>query len=341
MTNPTIYDVARHAGVGIGTVSRVLNNSPKVTPATRKLVLDAIAELDYRPNRVARLLPRKSRVHNIGVITQPFVHYWSFAERLRGVQMALQTNASQYEVVLYNVSSLDHFQERLETITHGGVVEGLIIIDLDLLDSQLTLLQDASLPFVGLNHFRNREWLCFGTDNAAAGALAANFLLGLGHTHLAYIGDDFINPFRFSTSQERFKGYWQTLKQQGIVLPRAHIKLGPHEYQVAKMLALELLTQTAPNRPTAIFAMSDMQALAAIDAARKLGLRVPEDLSVIGHDDLQMSYHAGLTTIRQHLELTGILGMETLLNMMDGDSPEPSVLPPLEVIERNTTRRME
>jgi DNA-binding LacI/PurR family transcriptional regulator len=115
--------------------------------------------------------------------------------------------------------------------------------------------------------------------------------------------------------------------------------LGGHDYAVAKTLASELLT--LPNPPTAIFAMCDLQAFACLDAAREAGLRIPDDLSVIGFDDLEMSHHVGLTTVRQHFERSGQMALRHLLALMHDDPPPPTPqLPALEVVERHTTRRL-
>ncbi|MBL8155470.1 MAG: LacI family DNA-binding transcriptional regulator [Anaerolineae bacterium] len=335
MTHPTIRDVAQRAGVGIGTVSRVLNNSPLVTPETRQRILDAIAELGFRPNSVARQLPRKTRIQNIGVITQPFIHYLAFAERMRGVQIGLSEIEQKYELVLYSVSSLPHYEEQLTYIVTNGLVDGLIIIDLDLSDAQKQMLIDANLPFVGINNFQGYDWPCIGADNVLGGRVATRHLVDLGHQRIAYLGDEFHDPFHFKTSQQRFDGFKSTLEQHSVPLPNTYICLGRHDDETARSLTRDLLH--LPNRPTAIFAMSDIQALACLDVARDLDIRIPEDLSIIGFDDLQISYHVGLTTVRQHFELSGKLAVEMLLALIQGRDPRPPALPPLELIVRKTT----
>jgi DNA-binding LacI/PurR family transcriptional regulator len=336
MAQPTIKDVAQKAGVGVGTVSRVLNNSPKVTPETRKLVLDVIAELGFKPNTVARQLSRKTRVHNIGVITQPFISYRAFAERLRGLQLTLSEMETDYELMLYTVSSLAHYDERLTTIAQTGAVEALIIIDLDLYDEQKAMLREASLPFVGINHLKDQDWPCVGTDNVEGGYLAGQYLLDCGHRRIAYVGDEMTDTFEFISSVQRFEGFRQALTKRDVPLPDWYIQLGSHDYQVAKLLAANLLS--LPEPPSAIFAMSDMQAFGCLAAAREAGVRVPDDISIMGYDDLEFSYHVGLTTVRQHLELSGRVGIEYLLSLLQGDERPPPQLPPLEVIERQTTR---
>ncbi|MCU0476999.1 MAG: LacI family transcriptional regulator [Anaerolineae bacterium] len=336
---PTIRDVAKRAQVGVATVSRVLNNSPNVTAATRAIVLQAIEELGFRPNAVARQLTRKTRLHNIGVITQLFLSYRSFAHRLRGVQLALSEYADKYELVLYTVGSLDHYAERLSYIAKNRLIEGLLIVDLDLTAEQHKLLTQSGIPFVGINHFHGRDWTCIGADNRSGAHLAAQHLLELGHSRIAYLGDAFIDSYHFITGRERFESFGQTLAEAGRPLEERFIRFCSHDYDEAYQAARDLLTQ--PVKPTALFAMSDMQALASIDAARGLGLRVPDDISVIGYDDLEIAYHAGLTTVRQHLELNGSVALRCLIDRIRGGNGAPEPLPAPELVVRQTTRRIE
>ena len=149
MRSPTIRDVAKAAGVGVATVSRVLNNSPQVSPETRERVLDAIRTLDYRPNLLARQLSRGRRVRSIGIIS-PFVNDYSFAARLTGVQTALAESAETYDLVFYHVSSPERFHQRLLTLAELNPVEGLLVMAIDLTPEQCALLWDAGLLFVGI-----------------------------------------------------------------------------------------------------------------------------------------------------------------------------------------------
>jgi len=337
---PTILDVAEKAGVGVGTVSRVLNNSANVRPETRKRVLAAIAALGFKPKSAARQLPRKTFPRNIGVITQPFINYYSFVERLRGVQRYLGEQSEDFELVLYNISSPVSFEKRVRFVAQTGFVEGLLVIDLELSDEQLSLLDSAHIPLVGLNQFADRTWSCFGYDNIQGGQLATNYLAELGHTRIAYVGDEFLDEFGFYTSSERFEGYKRALREHKLPVNDDLVWLGPYGYESAKALTTNLLAQ--PVRPTAIFAMSDMQALGCIAAIREAGLSVPEDISVMGYDNLEVSLHTGLTTINQHLDDAGYVGMQTLHRLIRGtDSSVDGGLPPLEVIVRQTTRPLQ
>lgn len=336
MPAPTIYDVARKAGVGIGTVSRFLNNSSSVSEETRQRVSDAIQALNYKPSSVARSLSRSQTLHNIGVMTLPFMTYYSFVERLRGVQAILnQPTNQQYDLVLYSINSLEHYAERLAAITSARSIEGLLIIDLDLNDEFKGALRQAGLPFVGINHQLNSDWHCIVSDNVQGGYLATRHLIDLGHRHIAYIGDPFSDPNGFTTSQERYQGYQRALNEAGIPQSDEYVRLAPYGYDSARQNIPALLT--LPEPPTAIFTMSDIQAMGALNALREAGKRVPEDVSIIGYDDLEISEHIGLSTVRQHLEVSGSLAITLLLSLMKGIPIEAPALPPLEVIPRQTT----
>lgn len=337
MAAPTIKDVARHAGVGLGTVSRVLNNHPRVSADTRERVLQAISELGFRPNATARRLPRKSELRHIGVITHPFVlNYHSIAERLRGVQSAINAADPNLEIVLFSASSPQHYDAQLANIAHNSSVMGLLIIDLDLTDAQQLLLRTSGIPFVGLNNFRDKNWHCLGTDNAQGGYLATRTLTQLGHKRIAYMGDNLFDVHGFPTSQARYGGYAQALGEASIHLNNRYVKLGNHSYDTAFALTKELLALGQP--PTAIFAMSDLQAAGCLAAVRHSNLRVPEDVSIVGYDDTELSLPIGLTTVRQHLELGGKMGVELLLAKIANTLPDPlPQVPPVEVIVRQTT----
>lgn len=339
MSRPTIRDVARRARVGIGTVSRVLNNSPQVSDGTRERVLKAIEELNFKPSVTARQLPRGAQLHNIGVITQPFFNYYSFVERLRGVQRGLAATDDNYELILYNVSSLENYDERLKVIARAAPVEGLLVIDLDLAEEYRAVLDRAGIAYVGINEFQDRDWPCIGCDNEAGGALATQYLIDLGHRHIAYLGDEFLDEYGFFTSSERYEGYRRALAAHDLPLRDDYVCLGPFGYDEARVRTAQLL-HDAPL-VTAIFVMSDLQALGCMAAIRDAGLRVPEDISVMGYDDLEISRHTRLTTVRQHLEAGGMHALEYLLALMRGerDAPLPQ-LPPLEIVARGTTRRI-
>ncbi|MGB7341024.1 MAG: LacI family DNA-binding transcriptional regulator [Phototrophicaceae bacterium] len=340
MERVTIRHVAKSAGVGIGTVSRVLNNNPNVSDKTRQLVLDAIDELGFVPNAAARQLPRKAPFQSIGVITRPFFEYYSFAERLRGVQKALEPYIPLYDLSLYSTRSTKNYDERLLSIIQSSVIAGLLIIDFDLTSAQKEALHQQGIPFVGLNHVMNTtDWACIGTSNEDGGYLATQYLTQLGHRRIAYVGNELVDRDGFETSKERYTGYLLALEDADIEHQNQYYRTGELTFESARKLARSLLQ--LPERPTAIFAMSDVQALGCLEAARELGLRVPDDLSIIGYDDLEMSAHIGLTSVRQHLELGGEIAINYLLQLIHRNEPDTiPQLPDLQIIERRTTAHL-
>ncbi len=336
MPNPTIYDVAKMAGVGVGTVSRVLNNSTRVSPETHEKVLDAIRVLGFRRSKVARQLSTGIQHRNIGAI-MPYITPPSFVERLRGMQMALSHQDNGFNLILYTVSAPDRQHEQLLAIIDQSTVDGLLITTLNVSDVERDLLTQAGIPFVVLSDVCTGEANCISPDNIYGGYLATQYLLQLGHRRVAYVGDEFPNNFGIPTSELRYKGYLTALEEYDIPFNADYVCLGVHGEETAHRLTQQLLT--LPELPTAIFAMSDIQAVGCIQAVRESGLRVPEDISVIGFDDVQLSRYIGLTTVRQHLEQSGYLGMQILMDMLM--TPEQVIsrhLPPLELVVRATTQ---
>ena len=337
MPNPTIYDVAKAAGVGVGTVSRVLNNSTRVSPETQERVLTAIRELGFRRSKVARQLSTGVQHRNLGAI-MPFITHPSFVERLRGMQSALNDQDNDFNLILYTVSEPARYHEQLLVIAERAAVDGLLIATLTVSDDQRELLKQAGIPFVTLSDACTGENNCISPDNLGGAYMAAQHLLDLGHRRIAYVGDEFPNVYGFPTGELRYKGYTSALNDYDVTCRSEYVCLGPHGEETAYRLTKQLLALSEP--PTAIFAMSDIQAVGCIHAIRESGLRVPEDISVIGFDDVQLSRYIGLTTIRQHLEMGGYLGMQLLLDMLTTpDDVAPRQLPPLELIVRGTTQR--
>jgi DNA-binding LacI/PurR family transcriptional regulator len=337
MSSATIKDVAKRAGVGLGTVSRVLNNHPRVSADTRERVLQAIGDLNFRPNATARRLPRKTALRHIGVLSHPFVkNYHSIAERVRGIQTALMSYGRDLEIVLYSVSSPEHYDAQITNIVQHSDVLGLLIIDFDLREEQMNALRAANIPFVGINNLRDRAWACVGTDDQQGAYLATQHLIQLGHKRIAYVGDNLFDPHEFPTSQARYSGYAQALQEAGIHLNNRYVKLGNHSYEAAHRLTYELFDLAQP--PTAIFAMSDLQAMGCIATINSLNMQVPHDVSIVGYDDTELSGYTRLTTVRQHLERGGQVATSYLLSLIRGETllglPK---MPSVEVIVRQTT----
>ena len=329
---PTIADVARRAGVGKGTASRVLNGSTQVRPATRQRVLDAISELKFRPSGTARNLSRARRMRAVGVLDS-FITTPAFIERLRGIQDVVES-ADDMSMVLFSCRSLDHLEAQIEAIAASHAVEGLIVVDLPLADRHLDLLHAAGIAVAGLN-CKSSMASPIGPDDTSGGYLATRHLLDLGHRRIAYVGEVFEDPFGFETSRKRFEGYRRALAEDGIAVDEGLVALGPHGSHTAFALAGRLLA--ARQRPTAIFAMTDVQAIECLSAASERGLSAPDDLSVVGFDDIEIAAHVGLTTVRQHLRESGRLAAQHLLAVFEADPAPAPGASPLEVVRRRSS----
>ncbi|MGB2962684.1 MAG: LacI family DNA-binding transcriptional regulator [Anaerolineales bacterium] len=331
MTNTTMQEVAQKAGVSVATVSRVLNGSDKVIEATRQRVLQVCKELDYSLHPAAQRL-RLGRTNTIGVIL-PFLTLPSIVERLRGVQEALLD--SNYDLIPFNVGSPEMRDSRLYDLSTRSRIDGLMIISMPINDQQAERLIQNKMPVVLIDS-DHPEFSRVNVDDQEGGRIATQHLIDQGHRKIAFISSHLENPLQFSSTLNRYHGYCQALKDSGIQINPRYQREGEHGRQEAKDMALDLLRQAEP--PTAIFASSDSKAIGVLDAARTLNLKVPEHLSVIGYDDIRDAEYLNLTTIQQPLYQAGLVGGETLLQIINQPSakPEENILP-VELIVRGTT----
>ena len=330
----TIRDVARHAGVSVATASRALNGKDVVNPQTRDRILSVMEELGFSPSPAARRLSL-GRTLTVGVVVS-FLTRPQAAERLRGVDAVLTD--SEFDLVIYNVESVPKRDHYLGTLAQSQRTDGLIVMSLPPPDSAVPMLGRGPVPvvFIDVHTPSIAAMPRVVGDDAAGGALAARHLLDLGHTAIGFVGDALHDPFGFTSSHDREQGLSDELARAGISIPGDWVGHGAHGRYEARDLARQMLT--ADRRPTAIFTASDTQALGVIAAARELGLHVPDDLSVIGYDDVEAADYVGLTTVRQQLFESGRRGAEVLLAEIGSRSEQPTVvhLAP-ELVVRATT----
>ena len=328
---PTIRDVARHAKVGVGTVSRVLNDSPLVSDDARRRVHRTIDELGYRRSSTARNLSL-GRTQMIGVVA-PFFTSNSVLERLRGVVTKLRDHGD-YDLVLFDVETLPQRNDAFSSFARTDRVDGLLVMSLRPTDEEVDSLRREGLPVV-LVDVRHPALPRVVIDDVLGGQMATEHLLDKGHTRIGFIGDA-PTPFGFTSSEHRRQGMARALRRAGLKRRDDYDMRGPHGREEARELAERLLR--LPDPPTAIFAASDVQAMGVLAAARSMRLRVPQDLAVIGFDDIEVAEVLGLTTVHQPLRETGARGVELLLTAIDGIGGEPTEeLAPLTVIARRTT----
>jgi DNA-binding LacI/PurR family transcriptional regulator len=333
MAAATIRDVAREAGVSVATVSRVLNDSPQVSEETYQKVQSAIESLDYSPSQIARRLSI-GRTHTIGVIL-PFLTLPSYVERLRGVESTLAE--SEYDLVLFSADTPAKVGHYFTDLSRRDRTDGVIVISLQPSDAHVARFRDAKIPVV-LVDARHADLTSIVVDDVAGGYQATRYLIELGHKDIAYLSDHLDNQFGFVTMRDRFLGYKKALSDAGINFRLEFHQQGELGGREAVALARKLLQGV--NRPSAIFAASDTQAMRVMEAARELNLRIPDDLSVIGYDDIEVAEYLGMTTIRQLLFESGQRGVELLLDAVENPSNGPVCEKlPTELIVRQTTAR--
>lgn len=330
----TIRDVARHAGVSVATASRALNGKTVVNVRTRERILGVMEELGFTPSPAARRLSL-GRTLTVGVVVS-FLTRPQAAERLRGVDAVLTD--SDLDLVIYNVETVQRRDHYLRTLGHQHRTDGVLVMSLPPSEEDVAALVGAPVPVVFIDVHTpsvDRMPRVVG-DDVAGGALAARHLLELGHRDIGFIGDVADNPFGFTSSRDREAGLVGALAEAAVTVPERWLGRGAHGRYEARELARAILT--LPNRPTAIFAASDTQALGVLAAAHEAGLNVPDDLSVIGYDDIEAADYVGLTTVRQQLFESGRLGAELLLSEIEHRSdPAPVAELSPDLVVRATT----
>ena len=320
----TIHDVARIAGVGIGTVSRVINNSPGVKPATRSRVLSAIAQLNYRPNPIARSMISK-RTGAIGVIV-PFFTRPFHTELLRAVQASLSRSGK--ELVLYDVENVTQRNYYLSELPMLGRVDGLLLLSLPVDDEFAVVIKESGIPVVLIDTY-SPFFTSLVVENIEGAYQAVKFLIELGHRRIGFINGVIEGNIKFNQANDRLIGLHRAFGEAGLLFEPELMLTSEWNRFGGKQAALQLLSQE--KRPTAIFAASDMQAIGVLEAAKDLHLNVPDDVSVIGFDGIEVAELLELSTIQQPMQRLGELGVRKLNEIMK----KPQQLP--ELIRLNTT----
>ncbi|MEJ2551278.1 MAG: LacI family DNA-binding transcriptional regulator [Anaerolineales bacterium] len=326
--DPTIYSVAREAQVSISTVSRVLNSPNLVKQETRDKVLAAIDRLQFVPKAAAQAQAKK-QLGRIGVLT-PFFTHPSFVQRMRGVSSVLAANS--YELVIYPVESMGQVLHYLETLPVTRRLDGVITMALSVDDSIANRFLSNHFPIVSIE-FAHPSFCNVLVDNFEGGRLAAEYLLKKGHTDCGFIGDGGLPDYAIRPSEDRYRGFRQFLLKNGGKLADVHVIFpspGDVPAQIQKLL-------NHHHRPTAIFTASDELAMQVLSVARKNGIRIPNDLALIGFDDLDFASHIGLTTISQQLDESGRIAAELLLKRIhDVNKPKQNVTLQFSIVERDT-----
>ncbi len=328
---PTIYDVARKAGVSVSTVSRAVNTPHLVQEKTRQKVMRAVEQLKFVPKAEASVLARK-HVGSIGVLL-PFFTSPSFVQRMRGVASAL--SATKFEFVVYTVGSRAQLDEYLDVLPLWRRLDGLIVMSMPLSDAQRRHLQSHALEIVCVE-FAQAHFSSIEIDNHEGGRMAARHLAAKGRRRCAYVGEAGVPEHIIHLSDLRLEGFRQGLQEKGLDLPDEYVNREPYSREGVMRQTEALLGRSAP--PDAIFAYSDLHAVDILRVTRAKGIRVPQDLSIVGFDGTDVADFLGLTTIDQRLDESGRLAAEMLMSRIsDRSRPPQNTRLQLSLIERGTT----
>ncbi|WP_249383873.1 substrate-binding domain-containing protein [Chitinivorax sp. B] len=327
----TVHEVARAAGVSPATVSRILNGSARVSDAKRRAVEQAIAQLNYKPNLLAQSL-KSGRAMTIGILTQDVVSPF-FTESLRGIESAL-IGTGYAPLIVSGHWQQDEESDRVELLI-ARRVDGIVILSGSLSEAQITTFAQR-IPIVATGHrLAARRALGIKFDQYNGARLATQHLIEMGHRRIAFIA----GPVEHEDARVRLEGYRDALMNERIAYEPDMVVQG-NFLESGGMLAVNQLLESR-QQFTAIFAANDQSAYGARLALYRRGIRVPEDISIIGFDDLPASSYATppLTTVRQPVYEAGLMAAQSLLQLIRGepvDSPDLT----LELIVRESVRRI-
>ncbi len=337
--NVDIYTIAEYAGVSKSTVSRVLNNKDDVSEATRKKVIDVINNLNYKPNSSAKGLASQ-RTKTIGLVVSEITNSF-FSMFVKGAEdKAMEEN---YNIMLANSNWIVEEELKCIRIFEEGRVDGILKISGggdELLDQYLNNLANKDMPLIIVDRKLDNDNIPKVNVNNIAGAYkGTKYLLELGHRNIAFVKGD--NIAASDASVDRVKGYKKALIENNI------------DYQVIepgffnREDAYKATEKIMKNHPevTAIFYASDMMAVGGLKALKNAGLKVPEDISILGFDDIELAsiIDPALSTLRQPRYQMGYIGMEKLIDKLEGRPKEvyaEDIIFELELIERDSTAQV-
>ncbi len=329
-----MVEVAARAGVSPATVSRSLRGLPKVAPGTRQRVLDAAEELSYVSSWQASGLAAGPR-HAIAVIV-PFITRWFFSTVTAGAVDLLRERG--YDVVLCHLGSADARDQFFERLPLARRVDGILTLSMPLTPDHTLALRALDLPLVSVGSAVPGS-SSVGIDEAAAARAAVGHLLALDHERVGFIAGEADDPrFDFESSAGRRLGFEQALQAGGHTLDEKLTAAGPHGIEGGVSAMTQLLSR--PERPTAVFAEYDELAFGALWALRRAGLRVPDDVSVVGIDDHEMAAMLELTTVAQSAAEQGRTAARRLVQLLaaESEAPPPEHLTvPTRLVLRGTT----
>ena len=329
-----IKEIAEEAGVSTATVSRALRGFQHVNDATRAKIMAAAKKLDYP---VIPIPGRNNlgRTNSVGIVA-PYISRWYFAQVISGAEQALRE--AGLDLLLYNFSQMKGRERLFQHQLLKGRVDALIVISLPPTEEEFDSMLNLGIPvsLVGMHH---KNCSSVAIDDVAAARTATQHLVNQGHKNIALMSGRPDDPFNFSVPQDRRRGFLQALAENGLEWEQSREVHGDFTMNTASRAMDDLLAR--PNRPTAIFCESDEMAFGAMQAARRHGLKVPDDISIVGFDGHEMSEYSDLTTIEQPVQLMGEMAAWSIMERMRKPNAEPhSLVLPTTLVVRNSTRRL-
>lgn len=332
----TIYDVAREAGVSMATVSRVVNGNPNVKPSTRKKVMETIERLGYRPNAVARGLASK-KTTTVGVVI-PDISNPFYAEVTRGIEDIAKMY--HYNIVLGNSDQQKPKELDLIDTFLEKQVDGLLFMGRQITPEHEAVFESANVPVVLCATLdEKRRFPAVNINHRLAASEATHHLIEGGHRRIAFIGGSLEEPQK---GLAKLEGYREALESADLPFDEQLVRIGDYRYESGYQAMKQLLELDDP--PTAVFCASDEMAVGAVHAVQDKGLRVPDDIEVIGYDDIPLAsmMRPKLTTVAQPMYDLGAVAMRLLTKFMNHEPIEEQRVVLLHhLVERESTKPRE
>jgi LacI family repressor for deo operon, udp, cdd, tsx, nupC, and nupG len=323
-------DVARRAGVSVSTVSRALRGVPGVTDETRERIRSIADQLAYVVSPEASGLARGT-TGRVGVVV-PRTDVWFYGEMLGNIEAAL--SEADLDVLIYQVRDQAQRTRFFRELPSRRKVDAVVLIALSMPRTEIDRLDLLGVEVVVAGS-RVRDFPSVAVDDRAIARVAVDHLIELGHRRIAIIRALGEGDIHWEPDVHRAEGYRAALEAAGLPVRDEYSVAAPFSIAGGVRAAEQLLGLAEP--PTAIFAFSDELALGALEAARRAGIAVPDDLSIMGVDDHPMAEAFGLSTVRQDVARQGRTAAEMVVRRLRGEAPEPEVLIPHELVIRQTT----
>ena len=332
----TVRDIAERAGVSQSTVSKVLNHYPNLRDSTRKKVMQAIEELGFVPNEIARSMV-KNETGTIGLIVGDIANPF-FSESSK----TIITTARQHgiDVIISDTDyDIDLMQKAL-TVMLTRRVDGILVASVEREESHIDRLIEQQFPLILFNRKTDNERANYVvSDNEHGSALAIEHLLELGHRKISFLS----GPSKYSTFHQRYEGYRKTLEKHGIPVQPEYVYIHSNPESGLSRFVQERIRSSDP--PTAFFAATDQLAIQTMHIISEMGYSVPDDFSVVGHDDISIASNPfiGLTTVAANNQRMALTALEKLLGLINGTEAESQpiqIVLKSELVIRKTTKRI-